>query len=220
MMNTVYPWRVLLAALVGAGVLAFAGQGETAGRSASSRHDASGKVEYCTDCHGGAGRGYFGFYTMPRLAGQQAEYIENQLRAFAERRRGRDIFMNMARVHGISPGLRAALAGHFNGLNPRPFGGGPRQLIATGRKIYQEGIPEANVPACAACHGPEATGHEAIPRLAGQLYPYTIKELSNWSRERGRGDANDDSSAVMVPIARSLSKSDISAIAAYLSYKE
>jgi cytochrome c553 len=150
------------------------------------------------------------------LAGQSAEYIENQLQAFVERRRQRDIAINLARIHGVNPGLRAALAGHFSELNPRPFGGGPRQLVATGRKIYQEGVPEANVPACAACHGPDATGHEAIPRLAGQLYPYTVNELSNWNRERGQSGG----SAIMVPIARSLRKSDIAAIAAYLSYKD
>ena len=54
--------------------------------------------------------------TMPRLAGQQPEYIESQLRNFAERSRDRDIFINMARVHGLSPEMRSAVAGHFRGL--------------------------------------------------------------------------------------------------------
>ena len=51
------------------------------------------------------------------------------------------------------------------------------------------------------------------PRLAGQLYPYTIKELKNWSSER-----TSESAAVMAPIARSLTQSQITAIAAFLSY--
>jgi cytochrome c553 len=178
----------------------------------------AGKVEYCTDCHGPSGQGYHGYLTMPRLAGQSSEYIENQLRSFAERSRERDLFINMARVHGLSPDMRAALAAHFQGLNPRPIGGGPRNLLGTGKRIYDEGIPEANIPACAACHGPDAKGQEAIPRLAGQLYAYTVKELTNWTRERGQGSAKDDSSAVMTPIAHALNPAQVSALAAYLSY--
>ena len=70
----------------------------------------AGKVEYCTDCHGPSGQGYHGYLTMPRLAGQTPEYIDKQLRNFAERIRERNLFINMARVHGLSPELRAALA--------------------------------------------------------------------------------------------------------------
>ena len=176
------------------------------------------KAEYCTDCHGPSGQGYHGYLTMPRLAGQTPEYIENQLRSFAERSRERDLFINMGRVHGLSPDMRAAMAAHFRGLDPRPIGGGPRNLLGTGKRIYDEGIPEANIPACAACHGPDAKGQEAIPRLAGQLYAYTVKELTNWDRERGQSPARDDTSAVMTPIARALSPAQVSAIAAYLSY--
>jgi cytochrome c553 len=177
-----------------------------------------GKAEYCTDCHGPSGQGYHGYLTMPRLAGQTPEYIENQLRNFADRSRERNLFINMARVHGLSPDLRAALAAHFRELDPRPIGGGPRNLLGTGKRIYDEGIPEANIPACAACHGPDAKGQEAIPRLAGQLYAYTVKELTNWSRDRGQGPAKDDTSAVMTPIAHALSPAQVNAIAAYLSY--
>ena len=92
--------------------------------------------------------------------------------------------------------------------------------MAAGRAIYEEGVPDDNVPACSACHGPEAKGSGPIPRLAGQLYPYTTKELANWSRERGQNPTAPDPSAVMQPIAHSLSKSQIEAVAAYLSYLE
>jgi cytochrome c553 len=178
----------------------------------------AGKVEYCTDCHGPSGQGYHGYLTMPRLAGQSPEYIENQLRSFADRSRERTLFINMASVHGLSPDMRAALAAHFRALDPRPIGGGPRNLLDMGKRIYDEGVPDANIPACAVCHGPDAKGQEAIPRLAGQLYAYTVKELTNWSRTRGQEAAKDDTSAVMTPIAHALSPAQVSAIAAYLSY--
>jgi cytochrome c553 len=178
----------------------------------AARPHAQGKIEYCMDCHGMSGQGYHGYLVMPRLAGQTPEYIENQLRAFVEHRRDRGLFINMARVHGVSPELRTALAAQFRGLNPRPFGGGPKNVLDTGRKIFEEGLPEANVPACAACHGPEGQGEGPNARLAGQLFPYTVKTLKNWNRER-----SGDSASIMAPIARSLSQSDIVAVAAYIS---
>jgi cytochrome c553 len=166
------------------------------------------KVEYCKDCHGLSGQGYRGYLTMPRLAGQQPEYIENQLRNFAERSRDRDIFINMSRVHGLSPEMRSAVAAHFKGLDPPPMGGGPRNLVAIGQKLFEEGNPEANVPACSG----------AIPRLAGQLYPYTMRQLSGWPKERGQAAAKDDTTAVMTSISHNLTPPQIDAIAAYLSY--
>jgi cytochrome c553 len=97
------------------------------------------------------------------------------------------------------------------------MGGAPKEHVATGKAIYQTGLPDANVPACSACHGPEAKGQEEIPRLAGQLFPYTVKALTNWSRERGQGSGND-TSAIMIPTAHNLTPSQMAAIAAYLSY--
>jgi hypothetical protein len=45
-----------------------------------------------------------------------------------------------------------------------------------------------------------------------------VKELTNWSKERGQGPAKDDTSALMAPIAQSLTQSQIAALAAYLNY--
>jgi cytochrome c553 len=50
--------------------------------------------------------------------------------------------------------------------------------MAEGKKIYEQGIPEEKVTACAGCHGPDAKGQEAIPRLAGQHAPYVVKQLA------------------------------------------
>jgi cytochrome c553 len=206
--------RLVLQTTVFAVVVAAADSSDGAGTAASSRRDVQGKIEYCMDCHGPSGQGYRGFLTMPRLAGQTTSYLESQLRAFLEGTRGKNLFIRMARVHGLNPVTRAALAARFRELNPPPFGGAPRQLAAAGARIYEEGIPEGNVPACSACHGPEAQGQDEIPRLAGQLFSYTAKTLSNWGKERGQNLA----SAVMVPIARNLTQSQIAAIAAYVSY--
>ena len=105
----------------------------------------------------------------------------------------------------------------FRKLNPPPIGGAPRGLVAAGKNIFENGVPDANIAACAACHGPEATGSGEIPRLAGQLYPYVIKELTNWGKERGQNPARPDTSAIMSPVAHSLTKPQIEAVAAFVS---
>jgi cytochrome c553 len=191
-------------------VIAFSATARPRHPVAVSNHGFGAKLEYCQDCHGPSGQGYRGFYPIPRLAGQQTEYLKNQLQAFVERRRTNNIMVNAAR--GLSPGMIDALANSFKNFNPRPLGGAPRRLVATGRKIFEEGVPEANIAACAACHGPDATGTRQIPRLAGQLYPYLIKVLVNWSSER-----RSDTSAIMEPIAHSLNRSQVEAVAAYVS---
>ena len=173
------------------------------------------KLEYCKSCHGLSGEGFRGYFPMPRLAGQQPEYIENQLRAFIERRRINPVMFSVA--HTLNPAITAALAMHFKNLNPGPFGGAPKGSLALGKRIFEEGLPDANVPACFACHGPDAKGHGEIPRLAGQLYWYTVKVLTNWDKERGQGSAKDIS-AIMVPTTHNLTQTQIAALAAYVSY--
>ena len=104
-----------------------------------------------------------------------------------------------------------------NESNPKPLGGSPKDLAPAGKEIFEEGISDANIPPCASCHGPEAKGNGAFPRLAGQVYPYIIKVLTNWDKERGQDAANPDTSAIMQPIAHNLNKSQIEFVAAYLS---
>jgi len=189
---------------------------EEAGRTEGPKSSLQAKIEYCTMCHGSSGQGYRGFFPMPRLAGQQPEYFENQLRAFAERRRENRYMSSVART--LSPSMRTALANHFMHLNPRPLNGAPRQLVSTGKKIFEEGDPNTNVPACMACHGEEAKGQRETPRLAGQLNDYIVSKLVNWKKERGQDAAKPDISAVMLPTSHNLTKAQIAAVAAYVSY--
>lgn len=179
------------------------------------RGEFEAKINYCQDCHGPSGQGYRGFYPIPRLAGQQIEYLKNQLQAFVERRRTNNIMFNVS--HTLSPAMIDALATRFRDLDPKPIGGAPKNLVAEGQRIFENGAPDANVAACAACHGPEATGRDQFPRLAGQLNTYVIKTLSSWGTERGQNPAKPDTSAVMLPVAHSLTRAQIEAVAAYVS---
>lgn len=199
-------------------VLAIACSGATRAQDATadavSTQSLRAKIQYCSTCHGLSGQGYRGFYTMPRLAGQQREYVVNQLKAFAGRKRKSQFMYNVAQ--SLNPSMMSSLAAHFSSLNPNPLGGARKLLAAEGRKIYEEGIPEANVPACMACHGPEAHGRGEIPRLAGQLPEYLASNLANWDTERRPG-SDPDGSSLMSPISHSLTKPQVAAVTAYVS---
>src|SRR6202047_5411108 len=133
-----------------------AAHAEDKGKAAVPKQELDAKIAYCKTCHGLSGQGFRGAFPMPRLAGQQPEYLENQLRAFIERRRINPVMFNVA--HVLSPSMVATLGAHFRDLNPSPYGGAPKESLALGKTIFEQGLPESNVPACSACHGPDAKG--------------------------------------------------------------
>ena len=98
--------------------LAAPGPVQSAETATVSQHNLQAKIIYCKTCHGLAAEGYRGAGAgpMPRLAGQQREYFENQLEAFVDGRRKNKFMFDVAKV--LSPALRTALAAHFEKLNP------------------------------------------------------------------------------------------------------
>src|SRR6201995_5014188 len=94
------------------------------------------KTDYCKTCHGLEGEGFRGSFPMPRLAGQQPEYLANQLQAFIDRRRTNTVMFNVA--HVLDPAMVKALAAYFQNLNPKPLGGTSKALVPEGKKFYEE----------------------------------------------------------------------------------
>jgi len=183
-----------------------------------SEKEVQAKLAYCEVCHGVSAQGFHGYYPIPRLAGQPTEYLKNQLQAFVEHRRTSNIMFNVG--HVLSPAMITALTTDFSELNPKPLGGAPTENVAQGKQIFENGITDANVPPCASCHGPVGKGNGPFPRLAGQLYDYVVNKLTNWEKERGQNAASPDTSAIMQPIAHSLTQPQIKAVAAYVSTLE
>jgi len=188
------------------------------GKTEVSQTELKAKFDYCKTCHGIQGQGFRGSYPMPRLAGQQPEYLLNQLQAFIERRRSNPVMFNVA--HVLTTSMEKALAEQFSKLNPKPLDGTSKENVSEGKKIYLEGVQKADVPPCASCHGDDAKGRDAFPRLAGQLHDYVYKKLTSWDKERGQDKSNPDNSAIMQPIAHNLTDAQIRAVASYLSTLE
>jgi cytochrome c553 len=173
------------------------------------------KLAYCQTCHSISAQGFRGSFPIPRLAGQQPEYLSNQLEAFIERRRLNPVMGNVA--HVLTPEMVAALAASFQSFDPPPLGGAPKALVPEGKKIYLEGLPEAEVPPCASCHGEDAKGNGPFPRLAGQLDDYIIRKVTNWNKERGQDPKKVDNSAIMEAFTHQLTPHQLAAVAAYVS---
>jgi cytochrome c553 len=192
----------------------FAGTTRAQDASTVSNKEVEAKPQYCEVCTRRIGARLSRILpdTAPRRTASRA-YIENQLKGFSERKRTNNIMFNVG--HMLSPAMITALANGFHDLSPKPLGNAPRELVAAGKQVYEEGVPSANVVACASCHGKEAKGSGQFPRLAGQLYTYVSLQLTNWSKERA-----ENNSHIMAPIARSLTETQIKAVAAYVSYLE
>ncbi len=180
--------------------------------SAMAGHAESPAVRNCTWCHGGSAQGYT---PAPRLAGQRAGYIEQQLVSFGEHTR--DSPFSRQYMWGVSANLGPHtirdLAIYFSQLPRRPANDGDRELAARGEAIYQRGMPEANVAACVACHGPNAEGVGEIPRLGGLAYTYLKRRLQQWG-EGYHGALQHP----MPHIAGNLSRDEIEELASYLSF--
>jgi cytochrome c553 len=170
-------------------------------------------VRNCIWCHGTSAQGY---YNAPRLAGQRADYLVNQLQAFATHRRDEFLsikYMWNAAAH-LDPLTLQNLAAYFSALPPEAAKDGDSALAAEGKIIFEDGLPNENIAACQACHGPEAQGVREIPRLGGLSYRYLKRRLEEWSQ------GQDASGTPMPKVARSLSPNQIAAVASYLSFVE
>ncbi len=169
-------------------------------------------VRNCTWCHGTGAQGYT---VAPRLAGQRARYIEAQLRGYAAHIRDNPLSKQYmwGAAANVSTDAARDLADYFASLPPRSAHDGHRGLVDRGQSIYLGGIPDANVVACLACHGPAGQGIREIPRLGGMSYFYLKRRLQEW----GQGYHSAPASPMPL-VASTLSPDDIEALASYLSY--
>lgn len=162
----------------------------------------------CFICHGASGESSSPVF--PRLAGQNAAYVARQLADYRTGKRRSTTMQPM--VEDLSPDDFKSLGAYFSAQPTVAHAVDDPDLGQMGRFIYLRGNPYSGVAACAACHGPNAQGNEALPRLAGQHAQYIENQLKQFNaRER----TNDN--AVMHAIASKLTELERKSVAAYLS---
>jgi len=179
---------------------------------AATSHAENLAVRNCTWCHGGSANGYS---PAPALAGQRPQYVEKQLANFRAHTRDNPFarqYMWGAARNLDAPSVRN-LATYFASLPPRAASDGVPNLVALGRTIYQEGMPDANIVACLVCHGPNAEGVREIPRLGGLDYSYLKRRLEQWNE-----GYHAAAGPPMISISSKLSSDQMEALASYLSF--
>lgn len=166
-----------------------------------------GALQTCARCHGrdGAGRNTGAF---PRLSGQRAAYLYESLRAFASGERPSGMMQPV--VAGLDEDTMRALAGHYASQTnaPRPpLPEADPALLELGRALATVGDPQAGVPACSGCHGPD--NDSRYPSLDGQHAAYIGDQLRLW---RTGTRADTPLSRIMAAAVRNLTEEQMRAV--------
>lgn len=182
----------------------------TAGQPDQKTATVDGTVHVCSSCHGADGRSVSP--TFPRLAGQQKDYLEVQLKAFRDKTRAdphAHTYMWGMAAH-LTDDTIAGVAAYYAAQTPALGAPGTSSDVAAGRKIFTEGIDAKGVPACMGCHGERAEGNGQFPRLAGQHREYLEEQLTNFA-------SNARANEIMHETSKNLTVDEAHAVAAFLS---
>jgi cbb3-type cytochrome c oxidase subunit III len=166
-------------------------------------------VELCSVCHGP--RGVSTSAEFPILAAQQRGYIELQLHAFKDKKRAEqdahDYMWGIA--GGLDDTMIKGMADYFAKQPAAPGRPGDPAVIARGKELFEKGVSDRGVPACATCHGADGKGMADFPRLASQHAKYVAKQIA-FIQTLTRA------APVMHGIVKDLTQPEIDAVAAYV----
>ena len=186
------------------------------GISSAIAQDAAGRklaTEVCSSCHGPRGESVSSAF--PRLAGQQGQYVDVQLKAFRDRTRADP--MAQAYMWGMASQLDdaaiASLAAYYSSQKPVRGKAADAKLAQQGKAIYEKGLGGANAQPCATCHGKDGEGNAIYPRLAGQHAEYLVKQMVLF-KSALRADTN---AVIMHNISSGMTFDQMEAVAAYLA---
>ena len=139
-------------------------------------------VQVCASCHGVNGQSQSPM--IPNLAGQQKDYLVNQLQDYRDHTRSNKYGVQY--MWGMAGPLKdkqiEELAEYFS--KQPPVSGAKMNMddpkLVRGKEIFDKGIPEQGVVQCNSCHGLSGQGMATFPRLAGQKSYYLIQQLNVW----------------------------------------
>ena len=175
------------------------------------------KAAVCFSCHGPDGNSQNPVW--PRLAGQNAVYIAEQLHLFRTGIRQNPVMQPMAA--GLSDQDIDNLAVFFAAQTPVGLEADPSYWKA-GRAVYLDGDAARDVPGCVACHGPLGRGNPAAgyPALEAQQSVYVVSQLQSYANGTRYSGPNattaTPNSIIMFDIAKHLTPEEIRDVASYV----
>ncbi|HEX8755776.1 MAG TPA: cytochrome c4 [Steroidobacteraceae bacterium] len=175
------------------------------------------KAAVCFSCHGPNGNSQNPAW--PRLAGQNAVYVAEQLHLFKDGIRKNPVMQPMAAT--LSDQDIDNVAVFFAAQTPTGLEADPSYWKA-GQALYMNGDDASGVPACVACHGPSGRGNPAAgyPALRAQQSVYVVTELQQYA-DGTRYSGPDATTAtpnsiIMFDIAKRLTPEQIRDVASYV----
>jgi cytochrome c553 len=175
------------------------------------------KAATCAACHGPNGNSTTPEW--PRLAGQSALYIAEQLRLFKAGVRDNPVMKPLAMT--LSDQDINDLAVYYQAQTLVGLEADPSYWKA-GEALYRRGDTNLKIPACIACHGPLGRGNPmaGYPALQAQQSVYVAKQLNDYvsgARYTGAHPEQATPNAVMMfTIAKRLTAEDIRNVASYV----
>jgi cytochrome c553 len=169
-------------------------------------------VNLCSTCHGP--RGISTSSEFPILAAQRPGYLAAQIDAFRKQTRAeKDAHDFMWGVAGrLDEKIVDGIAAYYAAQPPAPGRTDDPALVAKGKELFDKGLPDRGIPACASCHGANGEGIADFPRLAGQHAKYVAKQLT-YIQTLTRA------APVMHGIVKDLNPVEIQAVATYVQSK-
>lgn len=158
---------------------------------------------FCAHCHGEGGNSLKS--DVPNLAGQNPEYLIEQLRQFADGRRRNEFMEGM--IKALSGDEKVGIVVFYAGEKVSPKPASNAALAARGRDYYNK--------VCFQCHGQDGRGNEHHARVAGQQPAYLRLTLQHY-----RQGAGTRVNPIMSGVTRPMSDADIEAVATYVSSME
>ena len=181
--------------------------------------DAAGatKSAVCAACHGPNGNSVNPEW--PRLAGQSAVYIAEQLRLFRSGLRANPVMQPLAAT--LSDQDISDLAVYYEAQTPTGLEADP-SYWQDGQALYLRGDHARDVPACTACHGPVGRGNLAAgyPALRAQQSVYLMKQLNDYASGARYTGPNplqaSRNGTMMFTLAKRLTPEQIRDVASYV----
>jgi cytochrome c553 len=169
-------------------------------------------VNLCSTCHGP--RGISTSSEFPILAAQRPGYLAAQIDAFRKQTRAeKDAHDFMWGIAGrLDEKIVGGIAAYYAAQPPAPGRTDDPALVAKGKELFDKGLPDRGIPACASCHGANGEGIANFPRLAGQHAKYVAKQLTYIQ-------ALTRAAPVMHGIVKDLTPVEIQAVATYVQSK-
>jgi cytochrome c553 len=187
------------------------GHAEEEDQRAPTRSPELSLVSTCASCHGDRDRPPRS-NLVPRLHGQSQAFLAGALSEYARGTRPSGIMQPIAA--GLDADDIDRITKYYAALatasSARSSSDGARD--ARGMELATKGDETNRVPACVSCHNQDAAA--TFPSLDGQNAAYMAGQLRLWKAGHNRAT---DGGALMAPIARRLSESDIVAVSQYFA---